>query len=178
LQAKANSVPTAGLKELPGGAAAQQQQQQRHTLLSKLLQVAGLNPSSSSKTPAIPAATAAAATQQAGLSPSADHLHASSPLLQTNTPYQQPAIHHLAQQQQQQQQESRTDGDIAAAALGLIRRLRLGLADKVECILRREFEEVWLDVVCRKPPWKDGDFLHVLHKHWRSALQVRLGGVV
>jgi hypothetical protein len=54
----------------------------------------------------------------------------------------------------------------------LLTRLRLALADKVEGILRDEFEEMWLDVVCAKPPWSDEDFLYVLHKHWRSVLQV------
>ncbi|WIA37324.1 hypothetical protein OEZ86_014259 [Tetradesmus obliquus] len=163
LKAKANSVPTASLKQLTGVPAAQQpqQQQQVHTVLSKLMQVAGMNPTHSSSALASPAA-ATASTAAAAAAAAA----------------QQPGLHQLdeqlLQQQQQQQQGSQSAADIAAAALGLIRRLRRELADKVEAVLREEFEEVWLDVVCRKPPWSDGDFLAVLHKHWRSAMQGHL----
>eukprot|EP00775_Hariotina_reticulata_P013422 gene13422-13550_t len=45
---------------------------------------------------------------------------------------------------------------------------------RVTRLLQQEYEELWLDVVCRKPPWNDNAFLHVLSKHWRSTLQEHL----
>jgi hypothetical protein len=162
LQAKANSVPATGLKALPAS----------QLLLAKLMQAAGVELGhSSSATLAQPAAAAAAAaaSQAAGCS---NHpaVRAVSPM-STVTAQGQPES---GQQQllQQQREESRSNADIAAAALGLITRLRLALTDKVEGIMQQEFEDMWLEVVCAKPPWTDQDFLYVLHKHWRSVLQV------
>jgi hypothetical protein len=167
LQAKANAVPANGLKELPASP------------LAKLLQAAGLDMSthSSSNVLAHPArAPAAAASQAAGCSSYPAAACAVSPVPQAIS-QGKPGNEQQQQQQQQPQQhqreeDTRSNAEVAAAALGLITRLRLALADKVEGILRDEFEEMWLDVVCAKPPWSDEDFLYVLHKHWRSVLQV------
>jgi hypothetical protein len=148
------------------------------------MQAAGLNMSHSSSNassnpaavPAAAAAAAAAASQAAGCSGS-QAAGAVSPIAQA-TCQGQPAVKQQLpaplplQQQQQQREDSRSNAEVAAAALGLITRLRLALTDKVEGIMRGEFEDMWLDVVCAKPPWSDGDFLYVLRKHWRSVLQV------
>lgn len=65
---------------------------------------------------------------------------------------------------------------VAASALRCITQLRLGLSDRVVEIFKQEFDNLWLDVVSSKPPWKDIDFLYVLKKHWRSCLLVGLWG--
>jgi hypothetical protein len=169
VQAKANAVPSIGLKQLPASP------------LAKLMQAAGLNISHSSSNalprPA-PAAAAAAASQAAGCSSYPAPARAVSPIVQATCPgqpankQQLPAPLLLQQQQQQQREDSRSNAEVAAAALALITQLRLALTGKVEGIMRGEFDEMWLDVVCAKPPWSDEDFLYVLHKHWRSVLQV------
>jgi hypothetical protein len=70
--------------------------------------------------------------------------------------------------------EQADDARYAAAALHCLTQLRRALTDRVVEMFEQEYEELWLDVVCRRPPWDDMAFLQVLNKHWRSTLQVRI----
>lgn len=70
--------------------------------------------------------------------------------------------------------DEQADEQHAAAALHCLTQLRRALTGRVMEMFQQEYEELWLDVVCRRPPWNDTAFLHVLNKHWRSTLQVRI----
>ena len=55
-----------------------------------------------------------------------------------------------------------------------LQRLVPELSDVVAAVLKEEYEELWLDVVCEKPPWDWAALLHLLHKHWRSTFKEQL----
>lgn len=55
-------------------------------------------------------------------------------------------------------------------------RLLSSIGDAVQALLQEEYQELWEDVVCCKPPWTAADLLQVLKKHWSSTFQVRRYG--
>ncbi|XP_040041303.2 transcriptional protein SWT1 isoform X2 [Gasterosteus aculeatus] len=44
--------------------------------------------------------------------------------------------------------------------------LREVLSDVLEVEMKAAFEDLWLEIVCLKPPWSLRDVLHCLKKHW------------
>jgi hypothetical protein len=90
-------------------------------------------------------------------------------------PQQQPM---QQQQQQQQQQGPAPSGQpgahlnaSAADIVAQLQRLVPELSDIVEAVLRDEYDDLWLNVVCEKPPWDWQKLVFLLHKHWRSTFK-------
>lgn len=174
LQAQANSIPAASLRDVPIGSASQQQQL---LLLAKLAHLAGMDSRIFADSNVAEAATAAAGAAEASESHPVSYGTAADSGRQhrqckRDSAEQRQQQHSQGTRQQEQQDDRQTNAAVAAAALSHVTQLRLGLSGKVTAMLKAEFEELWLDVVSSKPPWRDIDFLHVLHKHWGSVLQV------
>ncbi len=108
------------------------------------------------------------------------HLHHPCPQPQafSHAPSPQQPHHHLGTPPPPGPPSAQQPGAHLHAAVpdvvALLQRLVPELSDVVAAVLQEEYEELWLDVVCEKPPWDWAALLHLLHKHWRSTFKQRL----
>lgn len=142
MQAQANGVRVAALKDLPAtNNTGQDVQQQQFS--AQLMHLAGLNMPGSNGTQEsqVPAPLAAAAV---GLVPVKHHQWAVSAAVQLP-----PDVHHQQHAASSSQQGPESP---EASALRHITSLRLGLTSTVTAIFKSVYDELWLDVVSSKPP--------------------------
>lgn len=160
LQAQANSVAVASLKELPVITADGSHYHQQQQILTALCRLAGLQTT----------CTVVDSNANSRISLPGTAVVAPPPAAAGRTVLL--TCHQQEQNHQQQQQQDRTEESATSLALGHITNLRLGLSSRVIGIFKSEYDDLWLDVISSRPPWRDVDFLYVLQKHWRSTLQV------
>ncbi|XP_069574204.1 transcriptional protein SWT1 isoform X1 [Brachyistius frenatus] len=62
--------------------------------------------------------------------------------------------------------DQKTKWDLSRCVCGLEQCLREVLSDVLEVEMKAIYQDLWLEIVYRKPPWTLRDVLHCLKKHW------------